>query len=288
MRPQTIQIFLPTGDPNGIRQAEITTRTVRVYDVPRAELRRFATIPESKQPGIYFLIGDDVDETSADDRPSLYIGESDEVSVRLSQQNTDSARDFWDRALVAVSLTDSWTKAHTRQLEFDAITNASRAGTYRMRNGNGGFQRRLQAPIAADCAEFYETIEVLISTLGHDILEQATSVGEVAQDEIYFATTSKNASARGTYTASGFTVFKDSTADPVINAKSHPRVQANQERLLAQGVLIPHDGAFRFTRDHTFSSPSGAADVVYGRSANGWTEWKTADRRTLDSVIRVT
>lgn len=35
-RPQTIQIFLPTGDPNGIRQAEITTRSVRVFDVPRS------------------------------------------------------------------------------------------------------------------------------------------------------------------------------------------------------------------------------------------------------------
>ena len=30
MRAQTIQIFLPSGDPEGIRMASITTRTVKV------------------------------------------------------------------------------------------------------------------------------------------------------------------------------------------------------------------------------------------------------------------
>ena len=29
LRPQTIQIFLPAGDPRGVRVAEITTRIVR-------------------------------------------------------------------------------------------------------------------------------------------------------------------------------------------------------------------------------------------------------------------
>jgi hypothetical protein len=31
-RPKTIQIFLPAGDPRGIRIAEITTRIVQVKD----------------------------------------------------------------------------------------------------------------------------------------------------------------------------------------------------------------------------------------------------------------
>lgn len=33
--PKTIQIFLPGGDPRGIRIAEITTRIVQVIEVPR-------------------------------------------------------------------------------------------------------------------------------------------------------------------------------------------------------------------------------------------------------------
>ena len=37
-RPQTIQIYLPGGDPRGIRIAELTTRIVQVLEVPRSML----------------------------------------------------------------------------------------------------------------------------------------------------------------------------------------------------------------------------------------------------------
>jgi hypothetical protein len=36
-RPLTIQFFLPLGDPRGMRVAEITTRIVRVIEVPRSQ-----------------------------------------------------------------------------------------------------------------------------------------------------------------------------------------------------------------------------------------------------------
>src|SRR3546814_4223449 len=44
-RPQTIQIFLPFGDPQGIRTAENTTRTVHLIEVPRS-LRSEEHTPE--------------------------------------------------------------------------------------------------------------------------------------------------------------------------------------------------------------------------------------------------
>lgn len=40
--PQTIQIFLPSGDPRGMRVAEITTRIVRVIEVPGKSHGRIA------------------------------------------------------------------------------------------------------------------------------------------------------------------------------------------------------------------------------------------------------
>lgn len=108
-RPQTIQIFLPTGDPNGIRQAEITTRSVRVFDVPRSELKLFAETPESTQPGLYFLLSDE----NGDCEPEVYIGESDNLRDRL--KNHDSKR-TWDRVVAAVSTSNSWTKVHVNSL----------------------------------------------------------------------------------------------------------------------------------------------------------------------------
>jgi hypothetical protein len=40
-RPRTIQIFLPTGDPAGIRIAEQTTSIIRVIEVPRSDIAEF-------------------------------------------------------------------------------------------------------------------------------------------------------------------------------------------------------------------------------------------------------
>ena len=57
-RPQTIQIFLPAGDPRGMRVAEITTRIVRVIEVPRSQLGEFIKTPEALQVGVYFLLGE--------------------------------------------------------------------------------------------------------------------------------------------------------------------------------------------------------------------------------------
>ncbi len=56
-RPQTIQIFLPSGDPRGMRVAEITTRIVRVIEVPRSQLGDFLRMPEAQQVGVYFFDG---------------------------------------------------------------------------------------------------------------------------------------------------------------------------------------------------------------------------------------
>lgn len=63
MTPKTIQIFLPGGDPRGIRVAEITTRIVQVIEIPRSLLPDFLKMPESDQVALYFLFGESEDGT---------------------------------------------------------------------------------------------------------------------------------------------------------------------------------------------------------------------------------
>ena len=81
--PKTIQIFLPLGDPQAIRVAEITTRIVRVIEVPRSLLLEFQQMPESNQVGIYFLVGED-EKTG---EPKLYIGQSGNIGKRLGERH---------------------------------------------------------------------------------------------------------------------------------------------------------------------------------------------------------
>jgi hypothetical protein len=59
-----------------------------------------------------------------------------------------------------------------------------------------------------------------------------------------------------------------------------------RQKLIDEGVLVEINTMFEFTRNYLFTSPSRAAVIVMGRSANGWSEWKTLDGRTLDALKR--
>ena len=95
-----------------------------------------------------------------------------------------------------------------------------------------------------------------------------------------------DADAKGIFTENGFLVKAGSLArrETVPSGKS---VNSVHQRLIAEGVLEEHDGQLRFTKDHLFNSPSGAAAAVLGRTANGWISWKRADGQTLSEVKRV-
>jgi hypothetical protein len=284
-RPQTIQIFLPSGDPRGMRVAEITTRIVRVIEVPRSQLADFLKMPEAQQVGVYFLMG----ELSEAGLPRTYIGQSGSVGKRLEQHHQN--KDFWNRAFVVISLTNSLTQTHALFLEWLAIAEATKAGRYGLENGNTGSQPYTPAPLQADCHEIHETAATLLATLGQPIFEPLTSAPTAKGIVELFYCKGSGADGVGEYTTEGFVVHKGSKGRaeivPSIQGTSHERMRS---QLITEGVLTEIAGSagslLVFTRDHLFSSPSTAAMAVMGRSANGWVEWKTASGKTLDEVKR--
>ena len=145
-RPQTIQIFLPGGDPQGIRMAEITTRIVQVLEVPRSLLDRFFAMSESEQVALYFLFGED-----EDGEPSVYIGQTGDPRKRLARHNKE--KDFWERALVVVSRTHNLTQTHVGLLEWLSIGRCREMGRYGDHNGDAGSRPYTPAPMEADCHE---------------------------------------------------------------------------------------------------------------------------------------
>jgi hypothetical protein len=54
-----------------------------------------------------------------------------------------------------------------------------------------------------------------------------------------------------------------------------------RQKLIDESVLIDKGDFLEFTDDYIFSSPSTAAVMVMGRNANGLTEWKSKDGKTL-------
>jgi hypothetical protein len=158
--PKTIQIFLPGGDPQGIRVAEITTRIVQVIEVPRSLLPEFLKMPESDQVAVYFLFG--VSDESTD--PKVYIGQTGSLRARLTSHNKE--KDFWQRALILISRSHSLTQTHALFLEWQCLQATRKAGRYADENGNNGSKPHTPAPLQADCMEIFDTGQTLFSTLG--------------------------------------------------------------------------------------------------------------------------
>jgi len=279
--PKTIQIYLPGGDPRGIRVAEITTRIVQVIEVPRSLLDDFLKLQESKQVAVYFLVGG----AEQDALPSVYVGQSSDLQYRLKEHN--KKKDFWERALVLVSRTHSLTQTHALFLESYAIEAARLAGRYSSRNGNAGSKPHTPAPLEAECLEIFETGQTLLATLGHPIFEAvADPVGGTAGNAKYFCTAS-GIDARGLYTPEGFVVLAGSRGRranvPSIEGKSDGRFR---RRLVEQGVMREEGDHVLFDKDHLFNTPSSAAVALLGRTSNGWREWKNADGDTLEAIER--
>lgn len=268
-----------------MRVAEITTRIVRVIEVPRSQLADFLKLPEAQQVGVYFLMG----ELSEAGLPRTYIGQSGSVGKRLEQHHQN--KDFWNRAFVVISLTNSLTQTHALFLEWLAIAEATKAGRYGLENGNTGSQPYTPAPLQADCHEIHETAATLLATLGQPIFEPLTSAPTAKGIVELFYCKGSGAEGVGEYTTEGFVVHKGSKGRaeivPSIQGTSHERMRS---QLITEGILTEIAGSagslLVFTRDHLFSSPSTAAMAVMGRSANGWVEWKTASGKTLDEVKR--
>lgn len=276
-QPRTIQIFLPSGDPSGIRVAEITTSIVRVIEVPRNQMAEFLKMPEAHQVGLYFLVG-------RENQDEVYIGQSGDVGHRLGQHLKNEKKD-WERALVLISLTNNLTQTHALYLEFSSIEKAKQCGRYELVNGNNGQRPHTPIPLKADCDEIHRVGALLLATLGYPIFEALVDPSEGDTREMFFCKRG-GADARAYYTNEGMVILKGSSAPfkPSIK-KTKPRIVAQRDALLEKGTLVIENDRVVFTKDYLFNSPSGASCLLVLGSSNGWREWKTATGQTLDDYV---
>jgi hypothetical protein len=97
----------------------------------------------------------------------------------------------------------------------------------------------------------------------------------------------KGIEATGFESSQGFVVKAGSQAvlETVPSMKQYVRGMYDLRLdLIESGVLAQKEDYYVFTQDYVFSSPSTAAAVVLGRSANGRTDWKDKNGRTLKQI----
>lgn len=280
---KTIQIFLPTGDPSGLRLAEITTRIVQVVEIPRPQLDTFLAREESKSVGAYFLIARGESEVADQ---SVYVGETEELGARLKQHH--ASKDFWDRALCVISRTHSLTKTHVRFLEWLCIQEIKKADRFKLVNGNASACPHVSEALKAEILEVFDTARTLLSTLGFQLFDPLVADAIKADAHTrFYCKGAGGAQGEGYYTNEGFVVLKGSIArkDPVSSFLKYKRNKERDELIAAEKLLDQGDHLV-YAEDVLHNSPSAAAICVLGRNASGWKEWKNIDGVDLDTIYR--
>jgi Domain of unknown function (DUF4357) len=278
MTSATIKLFLPRGDAKSLRTAEISNWTGKAIAAPRTELDELLQREELDKAGVYILSGSDPMSGS----PRAYIGEAEVIRERLKQHKT---KEFWISAIVFVSKDENLTKAHVRHLENRLLTEAAQVGRCILEQNQAGGSK-LPESDREDMEVFLSHIRQLLPVLGSDLLIPIGQPAAKQQSGGVLFCRMKGAEARGRRTPDGFVVFRNSTAvlQERESAKRYPYVLTLRNQLIANGTLVKNDGFYEFTKDTEFSSPSAAAAVIEGGSANGLIEWRTEDGRVLKEL----
>jgi hypothetical protein len=283
---RSIRLFLADGTPGGLLTAEIMNWTGHVVAAPRSDLAALLQRPETSRTGIYILLGDDPQSLGG---TLAYIGEGDEVRIRLKQHaraEEQGGKDFWDRAIVLTSKDANLTKAHARFLESRFITLAQQARRSRLVNGTAPPPLPLPEADVSDMEYFIAQARIILPVLGVNILRstaaaisRATESASASRGHLLTGLRAaleerrdyrdRPGDRRGVHRARGF-------QRPGGLDRRGARVQGLAREARPGRAIVPgHDGkTMRFARDQVFASPSAAAAVVVGRTANGRSDWK--------------
>jgi hypothetical protein len=282
---KTIKLFLIDGDANGRLSCELSNWTGKAYKIPRTKIKDCSDRDDMKNTGIYLLFGRN--ELS---KELVYIGEAETILTRLMQHL--KAKDFWNEAIVFISKDENLNKAHIKYLENRMFELVKTANRYQLLNSITPTQSSISESDRAEMEEFLENIKMLVNTLGHkcfdnkrETLIESTFTPEtknaVFTNNIFKIDGPRGANAYGKPTSDGFVVLKDSKiAGEIVNsfAQSFNNLR---NKLIEDGIIKIENEIYYFPDDYIFSSPSSAASVVMGRTANGLIEWKLSDGTTL-------
>ena len=283
--PFSLRIFVADGDPDGLRIVERSNWVGRALVFPRLAmaLPSVATRPELQQTGVYLLLAPR--EDGEGDR--LYIGEGDPIKPRLASHHSGTAqKDFWTRAICFVSMGQGLNKAHVQFLEANLIRLAKQAKRVPLdvENKRSETEPTLSEADRADMQVFLQHMLGMLPVLGVHAFEQPPQAPAASAPEL--TCKGKGLLARGYESTQGFVVKAGSQAAVQAVPSVPPGTLAMRQQLQDLGVMVEQGNTYAFTQDYAFSSPSTAASVVLGRSANGRLEWKDAQGRAL-KVLQV-
>lgn len=186
MRPFSIKIFVPSGDPEGMRVVSRDDWPGKAIVFPRELIGEVKGRKEYQQPGVYLLAGGN----------KLYIGEGDPVGDRLG----DHARNkgFWKKAVFFTAEGGRLNKAHVQHLESRLIALAHEAQLCELNNEKKPTTPALSEEEQATAENFLLEILLMLPLLGfwQFVDDRIEEYEEEIQEEVQQQSTARKAGKR--------------------------------------------------------------------------------------------
>lgn len=169
----TIRIFVPDGDPEGVRIVDRMNWTGSALAFPRSKWPEVKQRPEFSKAGVYILSG--YDEKTKDERPTVYVGKAAR-DVRNRIESHAKSKEFWDTGVVFVSTAGGLNSAHVDWLEYALVDRAQKAGRCHLDNDNTPQEAALTEAERADTRGFLKEILQILPLLGIHSFEMPKAV----------------------------------------------------------------------------------------------------------------
>lgn len=297
MRPFSLRVFVPSGDPTGILIATRDDGIGKATIFSRPLLGEVKGRREWSLPGVYLLVS----------QSKLYIGEGDPVGKRLEGHARE--KPFWTRALFFTA-DNRLNKAHIQHLESKLVKLALEAAVADLDNGNSPQPPALGEEEYAFAENVLADLLLMLPLLGFSHFEATHSASEDVDEDIDAPAASTGGKRRAVYSALPqgmlfYGTFKDSratieTADGGVILKAGSTIVKEpvpsfdvwvakyaqmRRQLVESGVIAEENGQMVIKQDQFFSSASGAATVVRGVSSNA-DGWISKDNLSLGDMLR--
>ena len=291
IRGKSINLFLMDGDPIGRIKCTLANWTGVAYKIPRTELDACKGLDKLTQSGVYFLFGT-LEETG---EPTVYVGQAgvrkngEGILYRLQEHKRNPDKDYWVEAVVFTTSNNSFGPTEISYLEnrFHALAVASKR--YKVKNSNAPTPGNITEEKERELEEFIDYAKIVMGTLGHKLFESlaemklsiSSELEQKTEPLLHMKRKSKKSGqtieADGKQTSEGFVVLagshielNDSDSIPLSVKEVRSKAMVDKNGVLQENVL--------------FNSPSYAAAFVIGGHANGLTEWKNKDGKTLKEI----
>lgn len=270
------------ADPDGRIVCELSNWTGKAYRIPRGKVKNCSNREDLRSTTVYLLFGKA--ETSTD-QPKVYIGEAENAYSRLVTHVSE--KEFWNEAVVFISKDENLNKAHIKYLESRLFEIANTVSRYELQNGNIPTKSSISESDQAEMEEYIEYIKILVNILGFKVFEPLVKQESFSNndDEQLYINATRGANAKGKRASDGFVVFRSSEiAIDTVQSYRDKGLNKLRDELIENAIIVKIEDKLVFKSDYLFSSPSAAAMVIMGRSANGLLEWKDSSGKALRDI----